>query len=162
MSFAESSYPILTITFAVYDFPPFSEWQWLGFFLQEITSIIHHRPTHIIAPASFIRSVFILVWLLLQYILPSRTDFPRRECHVCSEDGDSDLGLTRDQSRLRLFQLNPPKKINTAGSASAACNNTIRGKGREFGWVQKHTFAHLHTKMTFMVWMVRCGSGYTL
>lgn len=82
------------------------------------------------------------------------------KCHVCSEDGDGDSRLTRDQSRSRLFQLNPPKKINTAGSASAACNNTIRGKGREFGQLQIHTLTH--TKMTFMVWMDCCGASYTL
>lgn len=64
------------------------------------------------------------------------------KCHVCSEDGDGDSRLTRDQSQSRLFQLNPPKKINTAGSASAACNNTIRGKGREFGQLQIHTYTH--------------------
>jgi len=119
---------------------------------------------HIIIPASSSRSVFILVmfiWWLLRNVLPPHTDFPHRALwNVTKWRWRCDFRHTWDQSRLCLFQLNPPKKINTAGSASAACSNTIKGKGRKFGGIQKltHTYTHSHTKydiygMDCMLWI---------
>lgn len=103
---------------------------------------------HII-PASFSRSLFIVimfVWQLLWNVLPARTDFPRLTLWnvtfvVKMEKVISDWP---EISFSYASQLNTPKKINTAGSASAACNNTIRGKWREFGRLQIHTHTYTH------------------
>lgn len=132
------------------------------FFYRKLpTIILCEHYTSFLQPLC-IYSHHVHLTVIVKRFSSSHTDFPHLACHVCSEDGDGDSRLTRDQSRSRLFQLNPPKKINTAGSASAACNNTIRGKGREFGQLQIHTHTLTNTKMTFMVWMVCCGSSYTL
>lgn len=80
-------------------------------------------PTHIITPASFRRPYLYSSRILPGNVFPPQNNFQVSRRETLVTDFRLEIRLS-----YAFLKANLPRKINTAGSASAACNNKIKGK----------------------------------